>query len=441
MGDVVFLNVQELFHGHRVYEYIAYSIFRFKTRKVRWQLHEPTMDSGVRRQFRTLDLVSFSSQYYFGSLVHAMGIFFFTLGLVIVIAQRFNFLGDTTLPFIIGLFWALCVFIKEVAIRLGNQLGIWTVPLIRKRNNAFVKAGDVTVPAWDAKHKTVVHDTIDQKYVNDEIVQLEHFRHSFVKHNRPWIVQQLRSLLRHDVLLRHNSVFHAVYKQLGERLAQDDPVTSDSDTSDAELELFGISKDIAMMWIIQARRRIHLKKLAKSAVKSMQRPKCTLCGVTNNTLHVCFAEPIDKIIDIYEMANVQKVLVDEQWKRYLTNTSVTNYTLCLPCSRDLDTIRDFNVNKTAVRIARECLSIYRTKLNDAKRLKIRQGKLNVEITDSESDTTAAEGRVDNNGEPRVVHHQTKQILSAWLRMCSNAPVPESEKEEVSESDSSDHSMM
>jgi hypothetical protein len=71
--DVVLLNVQELFHGHRVYEYIAYSIFRFKTRKVRWQLHEPTMDSGVQRQFRTLDLVSFSSQYYFSTFFSRYG--------------------------------------------------------------------------------------------------------------------------------------------------------------------------------------------------------------------------------------------------------------------------------------------------------------------------------------------------------------------------------
>jgi hypothetical protein len=439
--DVVVLNVQELFHGHKVYEYIAYSVFRFRTRKVRWSLHEPHMDSGVNRQFRTLDLVSFSSQYYFSSLMHAMGIFFFCIGLVIIIAQKFNFLGDTTLPFIITLFWVICIFIKEVSITIGNALGIWTIPLVRKRNLATVEPNDVTVPTWDAKYKSVVNDIIDQKYVNDEIVQLDHFRHSFVKHNRPWIVQQLRGLLKHDVLLRHNTVFEKIYLMLGNMLAMEDPDSSDSDSSEPELELYGITKDIAMMWIIQSRRRIHLKHIAKPAIRSMLQPKCGMCGMTNNTLRVCFAEPLDKIIDIYEMANVQKVLVDDQWRSYLRNTTVTNYTLCLPCSRHLDEIRAFSLNKIAVIMAREWLNMYRTKLNDARRLKIQQGKLNVDITDSESDAKTVEGQVVNADEPRLVHHQTKQILSAWLKMCTIAHVAESEKEAISESDSSDHSMM
>jgi len=166
-----------------------------------------------------------------------------------------------------------------------------------------------------------------------------------------------------------------------------------------------------------------------------------MCGMTNNTLRVCFAEPLDKIIDIYEMANVQKVLVDDQWRSYLRNTTVTNYTLCLPCSRHLDEIRAFSLNKIAVIMAREWLNMYRTKLNDARRLKIQQGKLNVDITDSESDAKTVEGQVVNADEPRLVHHQTKQILSAWLKMCTIAHVAESEKEAISESDSSDHSMM
>merc|ERR1711988_1270751 len=119
-----------------------------------------------------------------------------------------------------------------------------------------------------------------------------------------------------------------------------------------------------MMWIIQARRRLHLKRVAKPTVQSMMHPKCVLCGVTNSTLRVCFAEPLDKIIDIYEMANVQKVLVDDQWRSYLRNTTVSNYTLCLPCTENLSQIREFTINKTAVRIAREWLSIYRTKVMD-----------------------------------------------------------------------------
>jgi hypothetical protein len=367
-----------------------------------------------------------------------MGVFFVTIGLVIVAAQKFNFLGDSTLPFIMALFWALCALLREICIKIGNETGIWVVPLVRKRNMAFVEPGDKTVPVWDKDYQATVHETIDNKYINDEIVQLEHFRHSFVKHNRPWIVQQLRGLLKHDILLRHNTVFKKTLELLSRMLAMDDPLTSDSESSEVDLELFGITKDIAMMWIIQSRRRLYLKKLAKPVIKLMQQKKCNMCGMQNKTLRVCFSEPLDGIIDVYEMANVGKLLVDSQWQRYIKNTTVASQTLCLPCSRNIDQVRQFTVNRVAVTMAREWLSIYRTKKSDRKRLNIRSQNENVDISeDSESDARVL--RVD--GEPMAVHLQTKQILNAWLTMCSIAPIPESEEDVETPSDDSDHSMM
>jgi len=432
--DIILLNVQELFHGHRVYEYISYTKFRFNTRRVRWQLFADAMDRGVARQFRALDLVAFSSQFYFATLVHAIGVFSFVMGLVIVVAQDFNPFGDPVLPLIVALLWAVCTFVKFGTLRLGNILNIWQVPLVRKRDMVHVRQNDPTVPVWDKKYKATVDLTIDKKYITNEVVQMEHFRHSFVKHNRPWIVQQLKDLLRHDILLRHRTVYKNVLEFMSKMLMMDDPGSSDSDDTEYEVNLFGISKDIAMMWIIQARRRVYLRKLAKPVIDSMLAPNCVMCGARNRTLRVWFAQPVTKIINIYEMANMKKVLVKEHWQAYLRNTSVTHHTLCLSCSRKADQIRLFVVNKTAVRIAEAWVSILRNKKAEQKRRRARDGAAQMEVS-SDSESSDPEGKQD--GVPKLIHMHTKAILDAWHKIVTDAPIEE-DKTSTDDESSSDY---
>merc|ERR1719198_1239720 len=147
-----------------------------------------------------------------------------------------------------------------------------------------------------------------------------------------------------------------------------------------------------MMWIIQAKRRVYLTRLAAPVIKEMLAPNCVMCGARNRTLRVWFAQPLSKIISIYEMANIKKLLVPEQWQSYLRNTTVTHHTLCLPCSRKADQIRLFVVNKTAVRIAEVWLAILRKKKEDAKRIALRQGNAIADISDDSTSDSARDGQ-------------------------------------------------
>ncbi|CAM9682036.1 unnamed protein product, partial [Discosporangium mesarthrocarpum] len=60
--DVFVLNTQELAHGWRVYDYIAYQKYRFSVREHRWMMRFETLDESIAEPMQTLDLLCFSSQ-------------------------------------------------------------------------------------------------------------------------------------------------------------------------------------------------------------------------------------------------------------------------------------------------------------------------------------------------------------------------------------------
>ena len=58
-------NVQELFHGWKVYDYVSYQKYRFSVRETRWMMDSKVLDESIAESMQTLDLMCFSSQYYF----------------------------------------------------------------------------------------------------------------------------------------------------------------------------------------------------------------------------------------------------------------------------------------------------------------------------------------------------------------------------------------
>jgi len=67
------LHCTELFRRWHVYDYLSYCTYRFKYRTERWQATTPQMDLGIRKHYRSLDHVSFSSQFYFVISLHSAG--------------------------------------------------------------------------------------------------------------------------------------------------------------------------------------------------------------------------------------------------------------------------------------------------------------------------------------------------------------------------------
>merc|ERR1711871_1570958 len=64
VSDIFCLQVLELTHGWKIYDYLVYTRYRFLQRETRWKGLEDSLDECIEEGMRTLDQMCFSSQYY-----------------------------------------------------------------------------------------------------------------------------------------------------------------------------------------------------------------------------------------------------------------------------------------------------------------------------------------------------------------------------------------
>lgn len=100
--DVFILNSQELVHGWRSYDYIAYQKYRFHSREKRWVLHTSLVDESISESHQSIDLMNFSSQYYFLISLISCGMIINVISLTILLRTvGYNFIGDPALLIIV----------------------------------------------------------------------------------------------------------------------------------------------------------------------------------------------------------------------------------------------------------------------------------------------------------------------------------------------------
>ena len=58
------LHVLETVHGYKVYDYFTYCDYKFRIRSNRWVSGTP-LDRSISHTWRSMDNMSFSSQYYY----------------------------------------------------------------------------------------------------------------------------------------------------------------------------------------------------------------------------------------------------------------------------------------------------------------------------------------------------------------------------------------
>ena len=135
--DIFVLNVQELIYGWRIFDYISFQSFKFTTRENRWMLNSKVMDESIRQEMQTLDLMCFSSQYFFILAFFAMGMLSNIFAITIFLRFEFNFLGDPLMPLIILIMFLVCEILRFGIIQIANIKikrldwnGLWAVEII-----------------------------------------------------------------------------------------------------------------------------------------------------------------------------------------------------------------------------------------------------------------------------------------------------------------------
>jgi len=107
--DALVHSSQELFHGWKILDYLKYCAYRFSKRSQRWRGLEREEDASLREHLRMVDLMCFSSQYYFVISVGAYGVLLLMFSLELLARNYHNPFSDKmTFPvafFVLLLIW------------------------------------------------------------------------------------------------------------------------------------------------------------------------------------------------------------------------------------------------------------------------------------------------------------------------------------------------
>ncbi len=234
--DIFILNISELYYGWKCYDYRVYAQYRFDHRSQRWMAYDPNMDMAVSRPYRSMDHLCFSPQMYFTCSLHACGVLMITLGMEIILHQKYILFADMVAPILFVTCIVMCHTMRLVAEEIADLLGIWTVDTVRIRipppepgtagagagaaatianaqaaaatagtaggaegtkpvpggtGKAHTAITDDLVPQWDAAYRLLVERLRASKFLTPQRLTDDAFRARFIRHNRDWLAAMI----------------------------------------------------------------------------------------------------------------------------------------------------------------------------------------------------------------------------------------------------------
>merc|ERR1711871_574749 len=339
VADILCLQVLELTHGWKIYDYLVYTRYRFLQRETRWKGLEDSLDECIEEGMRTLDQMCFSSQYYIMITLHTQAMVEFIFGIECILRAQegntgYNLWGDTmTLPFgaaiLLFNYTALRAYMwlidKTGIYRLKHEDTAWHSTLGGPDDDEF------GVPRWDELDK--IKGASHEAYLMNRKITSETFRFRFLRYNRPWLVNQLPNILTPRTLRRSRPYLIA---QLTKILGSVNPdVSSDSDSDDDGRPQFGpvslntASRSIARLWLAQARRRKKLREVVQPLISRARRNECEKC-LSRKQLQVLLIIPIEVLGDKFEKEYPSEEFDKVAWKQFF-NRNAKFQTLCLSC--------------------------------------------------------------------------------------------------------------
>jgi hypothetical protein len=360
VGDVFTQNTQELIWGWKVNDYLAYQKYRFSVREHRWMLRNQVVDESISQGNQNVDLLCFSSQFYFICCLFCMAQMQINLGLIAITNTGWNPFGD---PISIAFFFIMFVlgegFIvvakiaSNIKIRRFGWRGLWVTKQIEGTVDDDVAA---KLAIGEGRQADLEQERLELQALNSE-----RFRHRFLERNRPWILQHLVELLTPRSLdepgpdgrpaIEYVRDVYAELMAMGEGMkrAGDAKDMSDDDVDELEAArrnwprnpLTGASLAIARMWLAKARKRRTFAKLVRGIIDQNKKNVCELCARTpskNNVKLTCLLAhrgrpditAIDRLISGFETQYSINELDPLLWKAFFRANAeyVTRCSVC-----------------------------------------------------------------------------------------------------------------
>jgi len=254
--DVLTFNIQELFHGWKVYEYLKYARYRFVNRTSRWKGLERVYDESIDPGLRAIDQMCFSSQFYFVLALGGSGSFLFVLSLSMMLRANYNMFGDI-------LFWAFVIMVlgasycgKRLALIAADRFGLWRITSAITSGDMIVEDDvdedftSIFVPA--IAKQAEVQAPADPLSITTADLTNDQFRHLFMSKNRDWVIDQLQEILSPRTAKRLK-----LGKAVRRRMKAGEMSDSDDDIDDdyGEVRLTEGSNHIMRIWLTHAAAR------------------------------------------------------------------------------------------------------------------------------------------------------------------------------------------
>jgi len=178
--DAFLLHVLETVHGYKVYDYFTYCDYRFRIRTQKY-VSRGTLDRSVAQAWRSIDHLSFSSQYYYIISLTTWGILFLYFGLTAMIRNLYNPFADPVLVVYVAAISGLATPIRALLGKLAGYLALWEVEV---DENQKVDVGAIN---------RLDHANNVKKLVVS--IQTNPFRHKFMRVNREWLIHNIALIL------------------------------------------------------------------------------------------------------------------------------------------------------------------------------------------------------------------------------------------------------
>jgi hypothetical protein len=346
LGDILIYGQLELFNGWKIYEYLVYSRYRFLQRETRWKGLEDSLDECIEENWRRLDQMCFSSQYYFMLTIQFGGIVYLFLAFECWLrANIYSVFSDSGFPILFILMLMLYIFFEWLTLFLARYFKVWKT----KHEDTewhFQKTpieDELNIPGWEE-----IQAANPDLYLMNKRINSETFRYKFLNYNRQWLVDQLPNILTPRTLRRSRPY---LMNQLAKILTTNrGDISDDSDDDDmmrqkrfGPVALSAASRGIVRYWLGKAKRRLKLRTIVDPVIRRARGLECEQC-LSKNQLQVEYEIDIDKMIELYDDTYPEDMGEKEpnqlKWRNFWTERQVY-HTLCLSCigKRKEDAIR------------------------------------------------------------------------------------------------------
>ena len=318
-------------------------------------------DESIGQGLQTIDMLCFSSQYYFLVAQFGFAVVLGTMAIEIFLRVNFNLFSDPVTPllfviiFVLGELMALvCWLMCDIKIKRFGWRGLWMTKQVEGTVDDDVAA---KLAIGEGRQQDLEQERLELQALNSD-----RFRHRFLERNRPWILQHLVELLTPRQLDQNGpdgrpviEYVRDVYAELmsigeGLRKAGDrDDVSSDG--LEDELEdirrnwskqpLTGTSLAIARLWLSKARKRRAFGKLIRGIIDQHKKPNCEICGRNPEKNFVKLIahlatkgapddRALDRLIAMFENQYGVNELDPQLWKAFFRSQAeyATRCTIC-----------------------------------------------------------------------------------------------------------------